>query len=253
MPALTYFITGGNRGIGFEIAKNLSAVKSNKIIVSVRDAEKATALKELASKTGNITLVTLDVSSPDSIGAFNEQLTKVAPEGIDFFISNAGVSLDCVPLLEVPPQDLRKVLATNTFGPILLTRLVVQHMEKKPTKKIIFVSSAVGSLTNFANISANVYGVSKAALNYIAKELAFELGPKGYIVISLHPGAVKTDMGKSSIEFFRKQDSHKDFDFDAIFISPEESGKSIYENIILKTTAEDNGKFLNQNGEEIPW
>lgn len=89
MSKLTYFITGGNRGIGFEIAKNLSAVKSNKIVISVRDPKKAKDLNELAEKTRNIALVTLDVSSQDSVATLDEQLTKVAPEGIDVFISNA--------------------------------------------------------------------------------------------------------------------------------------------------------------------
>lgn len=67
MTQLTYFITGGNRGIGFQIVKQLAASKDDKIIAAARDISKAVELKELAEKTGNISIVTLDVSSEESI------------------------------------------------------------------------------------------------------------------------------------------------------------------------------------------
>lgn len=249
-----YFLTGANRGIGFEFAKKLSSLEDTFLIATARDPQKATELNELASKTGNIKVIALDASSEESISTIGTQLETLAPYGVDYFISNAGIALASAydPVIKVPKSVWIDHYTTNTIGPILLTQQLYPHLLKKQTRKIHFVSSQVGSIGGFLPVSVSAYGQSKAALNYTINTLALELGPEGFIIIAVHPGLVKTSMGNAGVSFFKDKDAEFAKSMEDGMIEVADTAAQQVE-LMQKVTREDNGKFFNYDGSIAEW
>ncbi|CUM63796.1 uncharacterized protein PRCAT00001380001 [Priceomyces carsonii] len=237
----TYFITGGNRGIGYELVKQIASNKNNKVIASVRKPSSATPLIELNKQLGNISVVTLDIGDEKDILNLSKQLAEVT-DGIDVFISNAGISDSYYTILDLPVDIWKEHLQVNTLGPILIFKQVYPFLLKKDTRKVVFTSSLAGSIQDMPSLSFSAYGQSKAALNYVMKELSFEV-PDGFKVISFHPGMVSTDMGKLGLKILPELK-------ELTPITPAESAKSEIE-IINHLTRDDNGKFYSYDGSAI--
>lgn len=182
------------------------------------------------------------------------QLSEFAVDGIDVFISNAGITTPSGPLLEVSNELQKKVVATNTLGPIWITRVVKPYLMKKQTRKIVYVSSIAGSLGVFLDMPLNVYGASKTGINYVSKQLSSDLKPEGFTVVAVHPGFVLSDMGNAVVESFKENGMGTEIEpILASALTPEQSAKAIHDNIIIGATAESNGKFLNYDSTELPW
>lgn len=247
MSGKVVFITGGNRGIGLELTKAFAADPANTVIASARDPSKATELQSLS----NVHVVTLDVSDESSINNLPAQLEKVASDGIDYYISNAGVARgDSVQkALTAEKSVWVDHYITNTVGPILITQKVYPFLLKKSTRVISFTSSLAGSIGGFFEASSSGYGGSKAALNHFTKLLAYELRDEGFTVIAVHPGVVSTDMGNATVPRFG-EDTRKAME--SLIITPEESAESQLK-LLLGLTKEQSGKFLSYTGEELPW
>ena len=245
-----YFITGANRGIGYAVVEELSKRSNVKVIATVRSLDKAEKLILLNKKTGNVEVVTLDVSSEESVDALDVQLKKVAPDGIDVFISNAAYFNCLYTVNEAPRHIWIDNYKTNTLGPILTYQVLYPYLLKKDTRKIVFISSLGGSIGRYFPLSVSAYGQTKAALNYTGKELSSELEAENFIVISLHPGVVTTD---GTEEFKSKVNSPALIEaFEKLAITPETSAiKQLA--IIDGLTKESTGKFLSYDGSEIPW
>lgn len=255
MSGKIYFITGANRGIGFQLTTLLSSNPQNTIIGSARNPDNSPELSKLAEATSNIHIVKLDVSSQDSISGLSAQLEKVAPQGIDVFISNAGIAdpKSQQPVIENTSWDSwNRHYVINALGPVFTTQAVYPHLLKKDTREIVFVSTLAASLSGFLSFSSSSYGSSKAALNHSVVSLASELKDQGFTVIALHPGVVATDMGKAVFaEVLKRKPELKEL-LEPLSITPEASVEGIVK-VLAGLTKVDNGKFYSYDGSEIPY
>ncbi|CAH2352204.1 uncharacterized oxidoreductase [[Candida] railenensis] len=245
----TYFITGANGQIGYAVVEELSKRSDVKIIATVRSIEKAEKLISLKKKTGNVEIVTLDVASEESVDALDEQLKKVAPDGIDVYIANAGIFNPLFTVKDAPRHIWLDHYKANVLGPILTYQVLYPYLLKKDTRKIIFISSRNSSISQYFPFSVSAYGQSKAALNYTGKELSSELEAENFTVISLSPGVVLNEKAAGLIvhlpaevqEAFKKEQN-----------SPQDCAIKQLK-VIDGLTKESNGKFFNYDGSEIPW
>lgn len=181
-------VTGGNRGIGKEIARQLTA-KGYRVIIGVRDPEKGA---EAATETG-AEFLTLDMANEKSILQFAEKV-KTDFGKVKVLVNNAGI-LDKADnrLLDVSAEIISQTLNTNSIGPLLLTRAMASNMIAGAS--VINISSGGGSMTDPVGGWAPAYCISKTLLNAITRQLASELQSKNITVNSVCPGWVKTDMG----------------------------------------------------------
>ncbi|QHS74522.1 Osi1p SPAR_K01390 [Saccharomyces paradoxus] len=247
---MTYFIIGGNRGIGFNLVKILSGSTDNTVITSIRGSPslpKNKQVVDLAKIRKNIHIVQLDLTEDESIGNIANEIKKTPSfSGIDVFIACSGISDSYYEVLKTPKSVWLKHYNTNALGPILTLQKVYPLLLLKKARKIFFISSVAGSINGFVPISVSAYGQSKAALNYAVKALSFELKPEGFTVVAFHPGMVSTDMGQSGIDHFKE----KNIDVSGIdIITPEESASALV-NVFGKILPGDNGKFFNYDGSE---
>ncbi|KAK6199593.1 uncharacterized protein RJT21DRAFT_115382 [Scheffersomyces amazonensis] len=253
MAGETYFITGANRGIGFEITKYYSNLsKDNKIVATARDPSKAAELKELAAKNGNIEIIPLAIDNDESVAAIDSELTKIGVDGIDIYVANAAISDSYYTVLDCPKDVWLNHYTVNSLAPILVLQKLHKYLLKKQTRKIAFISSGIGSLTQYIPTPISAYGQSKAALNFSVIELSHELKPEGFNVVAISPGVVSTDMGAYGRENILKQSPQLAESLDSISLTPEQSGSQVAK-LIDSINGEVNGKFLNYDGTEIAY
>ncbi len=188
-------VTGANRGIGREVARQL-AERGYDVLLSARDGEKAAAAAaELAQSTGaKVTPLTLDVADPDSIAAAAEQV-HADPGRLDVLVNNAGIGSDFGVAGVDPDFDkIQRALDTNFYGAYRLTVALLDLLRASEHPRIVNVSSGMGGVTEMGGWSPG-YRVSKAALNAVTRILSAELAGEGFLVNSACPGFVNTDMG----------------------------------------------------------
>lgn len=194
-------VTGGNRGIGFEIVRQL-AQKGLKTVLASRDSVKGrTAAEQLAGAGVQTAIVALDVNDQASIDTAVAEVMRLNGR-LDVLVNNAGISLDgsraaVAGVLEVSPDIARQTYETNVLGPMRLIQAVAPHMRAQRYGRIVNVSSRMGQLSGMGARSPG-YRMSKAALNALTLVAAAELGSDGIKVNAMHPGWVRTDMGGSS-------------------------------------------------------
>ncbi len=218
----TWVVTGTNRGIGLEIAKQLKA-RGEQVIAACRKSS-----KELDA-LGVEVVPGVDVSSGD---AGDVLLGALGTRPIDVLVNNAGV---LVPesLETIDPDALRKQYEINAVGPVRLTRALLPKLGKGA--KIALISSRAGSIGD--NGSGGMYGyrMSKAALNMAGVSLARDLTPRGVMVAILHPGFIRTEMTGGN--------GNDD---------PPVAARGLIARIDELTPAR-SGRFFHANGEELPW
>jgi NAD(P)-dependent dehydrogenase (short-subunit alcohol dehydrogenase family) len=175
---MTALVTGGNKGIGLEVTRQLSLL-NYKVIVVARDVEN---LAELDAP--NIEKVTFDLTN---IGLIPDLISKL--EGIDLLVNNAGL-MHSLPFDAYPEEKMRELMKLNIEAPVALIREVSKHM----------ISNRRGRIVNNASIAGHIghpdvwYGISKAGLINATKSFAKVLGPQGIVVNAVAPGPVVTDM-----------------------------------------------------------
>ncbi len=189
-------VTGANKGLGFEIARQLGE-KGYTVVLGARDEAKAgAAASKLRAEGLDAHPVKLDVTNADDIahlpGFFEEKFG-----GLDVLINNAGVNADHDPGTRL--DNLRKTYETNVFGAFAVTEALLPLIKASPAGRIVNQSSVLGSLST---VSAGVgawaipaYTSSKSALNMLTVVAAYELKDTRVKVNAAHPGWVKTDMG----------------------------------------------------------
>jgi len=226
MEPQTVLITGANRGLGLEFARQYKDA-GWRVIGTARDPQDAQELKALG-----VRVMQLDVASQDSVAALAAQLDD---EPIDLLINNAGIFPRVGKLDEIDFDDYNRTLAVNTVGPVRVTRALLPNLRAGKLKIIAGLSSNLGSIAE--NERGNFYGYreSKAALNMFTKTLAAELGPEGFTCIVLTPGWVQTDMGGPNAT-----------------LTPEESIAGM-KAVLDRLTPADNGTFWSYNGGQMPW
>ncbi|KXJ39154.1 SDR family oxidoreductase [Bacillus spizizenii] len=190
-------VTGGNRGIGYELAKQLG-VNGFKVILASRDPVLGPeAAQKLRASGLDVSFVLIDVEDKESIRqaviTVNEQYGR-----LDVLINNAGVYLDKnEKLLYMDPSILEKTMAINFFGAYHVMRSFIPLMEKQGYGRIINVSSEYGAVSEMSDQGVGAYKLSKLALNGLTRLAAAEI--KGDIKINaVDPGWVSTDMGGPS-------------------------------------------------------
>ncbi|MBV9463363.1 MAG: SDR family oxidoreductase [Verrucomicrobiae bacterium] len=184
-------VTGANRGIGLEVARQLAAAGFH-VFLTARDASKGKAAAAQLGKGAEF--LELDVSNAKSISTFVSELSKRA-DHLDVLVNNAGVFPDHqTDALGLDPELLFEAFRTNTVGPFRLTQALVPLMEKADGARVINISSGLGALSG-DEVIAPAYSVSKTALNAVTRQFAHALKPKRIIVNSVCPGWVRTDMG----------------------------------------------------------
>ena len=187
-------VTGANRGIGFEICRQLASTGVS-VLLGARSHEKASAAAERLSASGvSVIPKVLDVSDHESILAVIESIE--ANQGrLDILVNNAGVFLDKDATAQtVDLERVRQTMETNVYGPIQLCQAVLPLMRRQGYGRIVNLSSALGSLAD-AGPQYLAYRMSKTALNSVTRVLALELEGTGILVNAMCPGWVKTEMG----------------------------------------------------------
>jgi NAD(P)-dependent dehydrogenase (short-subunit alcohol dehydrogenase family) len=188
----TALVTGANKGIGFEVARQL-ARRGLRVFLGARNPEAGHAAAEKLSSEGDVIFLKIDVSDADSIRGAAEEFARQAKR-LDVLVNNAGILLDDdKSALNITPEIFEKTLRTNTLGPWLVAQAFTALLEKSDTPRIVNVSSSGGQLDGGADGWAPGYCVSKTALNGVTVQLAAAL-PK-FAVNSVCPGWVRTDMG----------------------------------------------------------
>jgi len=186
-------VTGANKGIGFEIAKQCGEAGFHVIISGRSEAKLEEALGKLRKMNIGSDLLVMDVSDETSIERAAQKFSQLSG-GLDVLVNNAGILLpDDRSLLESDPGLLKQTISTNSYGPLLVTRHFLRFM--KPQGRIIMISSTGGSLSREVGGWSPAYCVSKTLLNAISRQLAYELRSRKISVNSVSPGWVRTEMG----------------------------------------------------------
>jgi len=202
------FITGGNRGLGFQTALDLGAAGVKTVIGSRDLANGEWALEKLRASGSDAEVLRFDFTRKDDYLAAYEYFDSRYGR-LDILVNNAGIADGSFPGLglrewasEVPLDVLRRVFETNLFAPINLTNTLLPLIQKSEAGRIVNLSSILGSLTLHADPHSPIYNskflaydASKTALNAYTIHLAWELRNMKIKVNSAHPGWVKTDMG----------------------------------------------------------
>ncbi len=236
----TVLVTGASRGLGLELVRQYAA-SGWEVIACARKPSEATELDALKRRWGGTVVVeTLDVTSEHQIESLAGKYSTVP---IDLLINNAG---DLGPR-GAAREELHKqffgsldyaawakLLAVNLFGPLRIAEAFAEHVELGTHKKMIFVSSTVGS-----NVAGQqpvfLYGSSKAALNKCVSLAAQVLRPRGIIAAAVCPGHAKTALGGQGA---------------SVEVADSIAG---LRKVIAKLTLAESGSFTRYNGENIPW
>jgi NAD(P)-dependent dehydrogenase (short-subunit alcohol dehydrogenase family) len=239
----TALITGANRGIGFETARQLGQ-QGFKVLVGARSEESGKeAETKLKDEGFDAEFILLDVDDAGTHKSAAKYIENTFGK-LDVLINNAGINLElgekAVQASETSPEIFRQTFDTNFFNTIALTQEFLPLIKKSDAGRIVFVSSGLGSLTLHSDPNSPIYNyklpaydISKTALNGYAVHLAHELKDTPIKVNTLHPGSVVTDMNP-----------HGD-------LTVEEGAKT---SVDLATLPADGytGKFIHL-GNELPW
>ena len=188
----TALVTGANKGIGFEVVRELARL-GLRVFLGARDVKAGRAAVEKLGAGGDVVFVELDITKPAGIRRAAEEVARQS-DRLDVLINNAGILLyEDKDALTITPEIFETTLRTNTLGPWLVTQAFVPLLQKSREARVINVSSGGGQLDGGADGWAPAYCVSKTALNGVTVQLAAAL-PK-VAVNCVCPGWVRTEMG----------------------------------------------------------
>lgn len=198
------FVTGANRGIGYETARELGA-RGYRVLIGARNAEKgAEAVKKLQALGVDAESVIYDAQRPGAEKAVHDEIERRHGK-LDVLVNNAGKLSEPLfgnSVLTVEDEALEDTFAVNLFAVVRLTRALLPLLRRSDGGRIVNVSSILGSLALAASADSPVakakafaYNASKAALNAFTIHLAAELAETRIKVNSVHPGWVKTSLG----------------------------------------------------------
>lgn len=192
-------VTGANRGIGFEIARQLARQPGVRVVLTARDEAKAKAAAAKLKREGlEADTGALDVTDDASVRTLAATIERRYGR-CDVLVNNAGVMLDPrgSRVLDSKIETYRETLETNLLGPLRLIQAVAPLMKKQGYGRVVNLSSGQGQLSDMG-VGTPAYRVSKTALNALTRTLAADLEGSGVLVNAMCPGWVKTDMGGPS-------------------------------------------------------
>jgi NAD(P)-dependent dehydrogenase (short-subunit alcohol dehydrogenase family) len=189
-------VTGGNRGIGFEVCREL-ARRDYRVVLTSRDVAKGEAAVDHLRRDGlDVLYHQLEVTDPASVAQLRAYLAAQIGR-LDVLINNAGVYPTQGSILTIDLPTIRDTLEINTFGPLLLCQSLVPLMRQGRYGRIVNVSSGAGQLSEMSDYTP-AYNLSKTALNAVTRMVADAVGGQNIQVNAVCPGWVRTDMGGSS-------------------------------------------------------
>jgi len=188
----TVLITGSNRGLGLEFAKQYAA-RGWKVIATARDPQAAADLRALAAKNNNVTVDKLDVEDRAAIKAL---AARYRGTPIDVLINNAGVLGDMKSQAAgaLDYAQFEEVMAINVYGALAIAEAFRDHVAASRQKKIVSITSRSGIISQPGYRGPSFYRASKVALNMTMRVLADELRDRGVIVALVSPPPTETDM-----------------------------------------------------------
>jgi NAD(P)-dependent dehydrogenase (short-subunit alcohol dehydrogenase family) len=238
-----WFISGANRGIGFELVKQLASRTDTIVFAAARTPSKAKDLNDFAHSHTNVHIVKLESVSEADATAAAKSVEKIAG-GLDGVIANAGIAQNWQHAVDADIEAMKEHYLVNVGGPLILFKALYPLLLKRQTRKFITVSSLAGVIGDILAPPMTIYGSSKAALNYVTKSIHKEQSPNGFVVFPIHPGMVDTDMAKPV--------SKEIFGLEKFPVSPEDSARSILE-VVDRAGAAESGRFWSYTGEELTW
>ncbi|HEY7759979.1 MAG TPA: SDR family oxidoreductase [Burkholderiales bacterium] len=188
-------VTGANKGIGFEICRQLAA-RGIGVVLTARSRRRGTqAARQLQREGLNVIFHPLDVTVPAEVRALARYL-DAAHGRCDVLVNNAGIAPDrySMSVLDTPPRLFQDTLETNFYGPLRLCQALMPMMLRKRYGRVVNLSSGLGQLEDMEDGSA-AYRVSKTALNALTRMAAAAADNRNVLVNSMCPGWVRTDMG----------------------------------------------------------
>lgn len=225
----TVLVTGANRGLGLEFARQYAA-QDWRVIATCRDPGKASALEGLGSA---VTIHALDVTDATAVEALAWKLRR---ESIDIFINNAGIyGPEQAELGNIDYAAWGEVMRVNVMAPLMLCTRLLEPVARSELKQMAVLTSKMGSIGDNTSGGSYLYRSSKAALNAVMKSLAVDVKARGITVAILHPGWVRTDMGGPNA-----------------LIDADESVTGMRQ-VLSRLTLEESGRFLDFRGNLIPW
>lgn len=230
MPSI--LITGANRGLGLEFAKQY-AEAGYRVFATTREPKKADALLALAKKHSTLSVHALAPTESDSIAALVRELNG---QPLDILLNNAGTGGGKQQSLgRIDPEAMLDTFEINCVAPLIMAEAFLDNVAKSQRKLIAALTSGMGSIAESGG-GSYAYRASKAALNMSYKNLALDLNQRGIIVVVINPGWVKTDMGGVAAP-----------------VEPEQSIAGMRE-VFDGLTLADSGKFVDYRpGKTWPW
>ena len=226
----TVLVTGANRGIGYEFVKQYSKNNFN-VLACCRSAENASQLQELAKEVKNIKIYELDVGNINIIKNLSQQLRN---EKIDVLINNAGIYRSST-IGNINYDEWMESFKINTIAPYQIVEAFLDQILNSDLKKVVSITSKMGSIDDNTTGGSYIYRSSKTALNSMMRSLTHDLVDRGIATLTLHPGWVRTDMGGPGG-----------------WIDSFESVQGMIREID-KLTIDDSGKYLDYAGKSINW
>lgn len=231
---MNILITGSNRGIGLELVRQYAA-EGWRVFATCRRPESAHALHALADEHRDVSVHRLDVTRRDDLRALISELKEVP---LDVLYNNAGTFLEAdyrgPELGALRYDDWAETFAVNVLGAARATEGLVDNVAASTRRLVAVNTSHMGSIADITAPGSYYYRSSKAALNAAMRGLAAALEPQGVGVLLLHPGAVDTRMGPTG----------------GIDVATSVRGLRAR---IEAFRPEDSGRFLRQDGVEMPW
>ena len=229
----TVLITGANRGLGFEFARQYLA-DGWQVFAACRNPASARELQRLVKdSSGKLTVVEMEVTDAASIRKAATHLEGVA---IDLVINSAGITgVSGQRAGSVDYASWAHVLDVNAMGPLRVLETFIDHIARSKRKLVVTITSGMGSVGDNTSGGSIAYRTSKAAVNMVMRSAAIDLGPRGIICVVVNPGWVKTDMGGPSAT-----------------LTPQESVTAL-RRLIETLGANNSGKFYHYDGSEYPW
>ena len=229
----TVLITGANRGLGLEFARQYLA-DGWQVYATCRDPDSASELRRLAEAGGQkLRILALDVTDTASV---KSAATELGAQAIDLLLNNAGVGgARDQTVGNIDYGAWANVIEVNTMGPMRVSEAFLDHVARSKRKLIVTLTSGMGSIGDNTSGGSIAYRSSKAAVNMVMRSLAIDLAPRGITCVVVNPGWVQTDMGGPNAT-----------------LTPAESVSRLRRLIDTLGPAQ-SGKFFNHDGREYAW
>lgn len=228
-------VTGASRGIGLEFARRW-AEQGDHVFALARDPSGSKELTELAGRfPDNLVATTCDVADDRSVAAARDQVAA-AVDGIELLVNNAGIMGGRKGPEEVDFEEIRRHMEVNALGPLRTTGALLPLLRQgRPVRRLVHMTSLMGSIEDNRSGDAYAYRMSKAALNMASRSLAVDLADEGIVSVVLHPGWVRTRMGGRGAR-----------------LTVEEAVAALIRTI-ERLGPEESGGFYDREGGPLPW